>query len=92
MYKRQDSKRELDHEREKHWGFFTWFILMFVAPSSFGWWESDMLTCLIVPSFPQRLISSLDPGSTTTDTELVDGIFFPTATRFEISHIFSKIG
>ena len=30
-YACEDSKRELDHEREKHWGFFTWFILMYVS-------------------------------------------------------------
>lgn len=77
-----------DGAKTAGWGFFTWFILMYV-------------TCIIHPAFADSpTVSSsellhtlsLARGSTTTGTALAAGTFFLMATPLETFPIYSKTG
>jgi hypothetical protein len=47
----EKSKEELDAEKNQHWGFFTWFILMYGSPLSWSSRWRLLLTLLTVPSY-----------------------------------------
>jgi len=72
-----------------HWGFFTWFIVMYISPSS-----PLVFISLTKPasSFASPRTSSSALGSTTTATVLGDGICFRMVTRFGTCRIYSRIG
>jgi len=72
-----------------HWGFFTWFIVMYVflsSPLAF------MSLTKAASSFASLRTSSSALGSTTTATVLEDGIYSRMVTRFGMCRIFSRIG
>jgi hypothetical protein len=65
------------------WGFFTWFIIMYVLPLLQHRLQRLMF---ITASSSQSLRTSFSaPGLTTTDTAHVVGTFYRTATLFAIS-------
>lgn len=95
-YEEDDDEGSEKDSDGKHWGFFTWFIVMYVlsvhnspalrANANAGGSASTASSLAYPP------ISFLDPGSTTTATAPEDGIFFPMATQSETYPTCSETG
>jgi hypothetical protein len=87
-YACEDYKQQKDAERRAHWGFFTWFIIMYVTPLPNFCQLSNASTdeYLTVPSCQPQRTSSSAHGSTTIDTAPAAGTSFLTVMRSEMSH------
>jgi hypothetical protein len=88
-YACESTKKEEDEAKKNHWGFFTWFIIMYVVSQT---WQECSTDFQIAPFYRPRPTSFSDPGSTTTDTERADGTSYLTGTRYEMCHTYSKTG
>jgi hypothetical protein len=83
-----DDKDDGRSGKKSGWGFFTWFILMYV-------FTTFMIACTdlrAAPSSELQRTSSSAPGSTTTGTVLEVGTCFLTATRSAIFPTSSRTG
>jgi hypothetical protein len=87
-YACEDYKQQKDAERRAHWGFFTWFIIMYVAPLPNFCQLPNASTdeYLTVPSYQPPRTSSSAHGSTTIDTAPAAGTSFLTVMRSEMFH------
>jgi hypothetical protein len=88
LYACEDYKQKKDAERRAHWGFFTWFIIMYVTPHPNFCQLPNASTdeYLTVPSFQPPRTSSSAHGSITIDTALAAGTSFLTVMRSEMFH------
>lgn len=91
-YEEDDDEGSGKDGTSKHWGFFTWFIIMYVLSTLPTRAVDADISTFTASSSASPPTSSSDPGSTTTVTVREVGIFFPTATQSETSHTYSKTG
>lgn len=86
-----DAKDQKDRDPNGHWGFFTWFIIMYVSVFCFKV-PRRLLISDSVPSFQLQRTSYSDPGSTTTDMVLEDGIYSHTEIPSAMCLTWPRIG